>query len=75
MGGFAFRTERCAAANTEEGIVDWIGGDGVLDRFQPSGRTPAIGEHKPLAFPDAAEDAFGVISEVQHGDGLHYVDV
>jgi len=39
--------------------VDRIGGDGVLDRFQPGGRTPAIGEDKPLAFPDAAEDEPG----------------
>jgi hypothetical protein len=75
MGGLAFSTTRGAAVYTEEGIVERIDGNSGLDRFQPRGGPPAMGEHKPLAFPYAAEDAFGVISEVQHGDGLHYVEV
>ena len=75
MGGLAFRTARGAAGNTEEGIVSRIGSNSRLDRFQPRGGPPAMGENEPLAFPDAAEDAFGVLSEVQHGDGLHYVEV
>jgi hypothetical protein len=75
MGGLAFRTARGAAVNTKEGIVERIGGHSGFDRFQPRGRPPAMGKHKPLSFPYAAEDAFGVISEVQHSNGLHYVEV
>ena len=75
VAGLAFGTARGAAGNTEERIVGRIGGNSGLDRFEPRGGPPAVGENEPLAFPEAAEDAGGVLSEVQHGDGLHYVEV
>ena len=75
VAGLAFRTGPSTAGNTEERIVGRIGGNSGLDRFEPRGGPPTVRENESLAFPEAAEDAGGVLSEVQHGDGLHYGEV
>jgi hypothetical protein len=71
MASLSLGTWNSTLCNGKERIICSFVGIGFRNRLQPSGRSASMGKEESLAFGDAAQNAFGVPSELKHGDGLH----
>jgi hypothetical protein len=76
--GFAFRTWRRSNGDIQERIGIRVKGLARrIERFDPGGRLPSMGQHKSFTSSNATQNAFRILTELQHCHSLygHQVEV